>query len=442
MKKLTALLCLLCFISAGICPAVEDVYSGAQKSGAAEIIKKDAGIIKLPVYKEIDRKAYAEKMKQDDDEYKKIKALAASDYYVFYKTSGDKVKVSRFDEETITDNENDYKNIKDSWVEGYYLFYKTADKILRANNLDTQNMRFIIDKKTNVINASASAANLVTINSALADSFYDNEDALAFVIGHELSHHIFNHMQQNVKAYERINKLDIGIENAVNFSILTLGLTAVFVPIYKGRQHVWFKRLRNNEKEADIEALALMARAGYNTESANDVFAVFAKLPETEKHYTDTHPKHAERTAYVNQEIAKLDLEALRLEGENNLYEKPVMKLRRSSDKKSIVLIPSGKRSTAGYLKETPQKKLINKAYKAYLDDNMKEAAALFEEAYKLDKKNYIPCLYLSYIYEYNYKKTNDKDALKQAKKYAKLAYKKHSADKNTLKQKMDTENL
>ena len=253
MKKLFALFCLVCFLSSNFVFAIEDNGQYSQqpvksaKISENKIIKKDAGIIKLPNQEKIDKTAFEAKMAEDEKAYQKV---------------------------------------KHSHGEGYYMFYKAADKIIRANNLDTQNWRFEIVKKPNEINAYANAANHVVMYSSMIDSFFDNEDALSAVIGHELSHHILNHIPQNIKAYDRIRKLDIGIQNSLLFTWMIFPIV-VFVPIYSVRKRVWYKRLRENELEADTEALTLMARAGYDVDYANDLMSTLARLGENEKEYTD-----------------------------------------------------------------------------------------------------------------------------------------------------------
>ncbi len=428
MKKLFVVFCLMSFLSTNTAVAIND-FGNIDKPE-----KKDPGIIKLPNKKEIDQKAFEQKMAKDESEYQKIRMLSGNGNYMLYLEDNGLIKANS----ELTEEEKQEKELKSSWIDGYYLFYKVADKIIRANDLDTQNWRFAIDNKTKEINAYATAANLVVINSSLADTFYDNPDALAWLIGHELSHHILGHLQKMTKAYDRINKLENGIIN----SLMLPGAILIFYPIYNAKQRAWYRRIRKLELEADTEGLSLMARAGFDVDYANDVMSTLTQLGEHEKFYKDTHPQNKKRIENINKQIAILDVNALKTEGEKNLYEKPVMKLKRSSDKKTIVLVPEKSRGSVHYSPVTEQQKIIYKAYSSYLNDDMTQSAKLFEQAYKADKKNYIPCLYLSYINEYNYKKYRDEKNLKQAVKWAKRAYRKHNTDKYTIKQKIEVEKI
>ena len=88
--------------------------------------------------------------------------------------------------------------------------YQILDKILRANKLYNQNYRIGIEIETKEINAFSNSANLILINSSLYDTFLENEDALAFIIAHELSHLLLNHSQacaqNNLKIQQIKNK--------------------------------------------------------------------------------------------------------------------------------------------------------------------------------------------------------------------------------------------
>ena len=109
-----------------------------------------------------------------------------------------------------------YKKNKNQLSEEYYNLYVILDKLLRANNLQYQNWRVGIALNPEEINATASAANFITINSSLYDSFYQNKDALSFVIAHELSHLVLGHAQKTLENRLRIAELERQILQATN----------------------------------------------------------------------------------------------------------------------------------------------------------------------------------------------------------------------------------
>ena len=67
--------------------------------------------------------------------------------------------------------------------------------------------------------------------------------------------------------------------------------------------------------------------------------------------------------------------------------------------------------------------KLIQKAYEYYKNDDFVNAKNFFINAYMYNPNNFIPTLYLSYIEEYNFKKTKNIKSLKEAKYWIKKAY-------------------
>ena len=107
-----------------------------------------------------------------------------------------------------------YSTYKKQLVDEQKELYVILDKLIRANKLQFQNWRVGVQAETEDINASAGSANLIYINSSLYDSLYNNKDALAFVVAHELSHLIHaNHsprfwtlVEENMKDYKKYRK--------------------------------------------------------------------------------------------------------------------------------------------------------------------------------------------------------------------------------------------
>lgn len=74
--------------------------------------------------------------------------------------------------------------------------------------MDYVNWRVAI-RKSEDINAATYSGNYIIINTALYDSVYTNDDALAFVIAHEMSHQILGHTQRQAELYRKLERLDI-----------------------------------------------------------------------------------------------------------------------------------------------------------------------------------------------------------------------------------------
>ena len=142
------------------------------------------------------------------------------------------------------------------------------------------------------MNASASAINLILISSALYDSLHHNEDALAFIVAHELAHFILGHhqisLENNLKiqqSYMRaarasnvateqgqlhtINSILGNSGAAFGNALMGLGASMEANNLHKLIDAI-YKQERELEFAADNEAVALMLRAGYDVKNAKE----------------------------------------------------------------------------------------------------------------------------------------------------------------------------
>ena len=314
----------------------------------------------------------------------------------------------------------EYKKITKGYSAENKKLYLITEKILRANRLNERSWRIVIKNNAENVNAYATAANLVVIISALYDSLYYNDDALAFVISHEIAHFLYNHHQKTLEDYRKYRYYKDGKEY-------------MLFPYYKNE--------RKREKEADTEALTIMTRAGYDPYKALDAMEFFDLLPELYNSYS-SHPKIEDRITNINTEISYLDVNYLNNQGKYNIYNSEVLDLKKSTDKKTLVLTDKSKGQKSKYTPEPPDEKLVRKAYFHYKNNDFKNAANLFEKAYKFNKKNYLPPLFLSYINEYEFNLNKNKRNLKAARKWIKRALKYNSEDINVKKQYNDIEKI
>ncbi|MGF1568760.1 MAG: M48 family metallopeptidase [Nodosilinea sp.] len=92
---------------------------------------------------------------------------------------------------TATDQE--YEQAKQDLPEDYYVLYRVVERIARANQLDSLAWRVIVDPEYDV-NAYATDVNLLAFYAGLMDRLDNNVDAIACVVGHEMSHHTQTHI--------------------------------------------------------------------------------------------------------------------------------------------------------------------------------------------------------------------------------------------------------
>ena len=396
MKKI--ILFLLVFISIINVSFAKDNSPNKSYYGSIEqnLILKDPKLISLQKTKSVDLKLFEQKQLKDKEEYKKCK-----------------------------------KGIK---VE-YYNLYVILDRILRANNLQSQNWRLALKTSLKDINASAGSANLIVVNTSLYDSLYPDESALAFIISHELAHLILKHNQISYENQCEIVTLKRRVR-ALRRQTQSFACTVMAMKL-SSRIDDLYEQQRELEYNADSEAVTLMLRAGYDIEQVFSALNLLSSLPNI---YTDrsTHPSIENRISNVQEDMELLDKNALINEGKYNLYHSKVSSIKKSSDKRTVVLYNKKNSNKIVYVPLTKETKLLNKAYLYYLDKNIPMAKQYFERAYVVNSNNYITPLYLSYISEYNFYNSGDKKDLKDAKFYSKKAYKLNQNDKFVNKQRND----
>jgi predicted Zn-dependent protease len=128
----------------------------------------------------------------------------------------------------------------------------------------------------------------------------ENEDALAVVMGHEVSHALLNHGQQristNLIAQLGLSVVELGAaltmkdQAAKDFFVGALGLGATVGMLGFSR---------DNESEADHYGLILMAIAGYNPDAAVPFWDKMSKLSPEDPLFKDilsTHPSSSKRS--------------------------------------------------------------------------------------------------------------------------------------------------
>lgn len=385
-----------------------------------KIDKKDPELIKINKIEPVNREVYSKKIANDNKEYLNSKKIMDNDYYDLY---------------------------------------RIFEKLLRANNLYYQNWRLAIKPEAEDINAYAGSANMIVIHSSLYDSLYNNDDALAFILSHELGHFLLGHHQislensQAIKQLEtiknnmrqeqyienniqRINNNTYNYYNYAGSGITSLGYTINIAACETAIKKI-YEQERAMEFDADTEAISIMAKAGFDVNNANDAMTFLSNLPNI---YTNrsTHPPINERISNINYIIKISDITELNNEGMQNIYNSKVLKAKKSSDNKTIVVSKPDGNIKVAYRKEGKEDKLLKKAYECYLDNDMSMSKKYFQDAFKINSKNFIPALYLSYINEYEYMQNHNKKSLQTAALWAKKASKINPNDKNITKQKQD----
>lgn len=155
-----------------------------------------------------------------------------------------------------------------------------------------------------VVNAYASGSNEIVIYRGLVD-YLETEDEVAAVVAHEMGHHLANHIEEATQNTRIGGLLGALIANA---ALAAAGYNPSQDPYGQGQDIVdnytevgakagRLSFSKEQERESDLIAAYLLARAGYDLEKAGRVWSVLAKSSKRGVHaeMTDTHPTGPER---------------------------------------------------------------------------------------------------------------------------------------------------
>ena len=347
---------------------------------------KDPHIMKFGDYKNIPAADYNAKLKQDEVKYKEYEKQMAKKHSKYYTTQAD--------------------------TEDFYIVYRVAEKLIRANKLDYMNWRICIKRNVDEPNAYSDGSNLVVLTTAMFDTFKNNEDALALVIGHEMGHALLGHHKRKTQLYGRMQR-----EQA----LAKTGNVGAAV-IYAGMKRKLIIDSKNMEYAADIEGAKLALHAGYSLNSGSDVLSFLTQF-DLDSDYRSDHPRTDKRLESL-KENSRLFPSEWKEMGKYNIYNSDVLPAALSSDRKSMVIsAPKNKYNpNQYYAPETMNEIYARLGYMYYKNGEFVKSLEYFGELFKIDNTNAPAYLYASYSAEYLYKSTNNAKYLTLAKEYANKA--------------------
>lgn len=293
----------------------------------------------------------------------------------------------------------------------FYNLYRIAERIIRANNLYYVNWRISV-RNDDSWNAYADGINSINIYTGLYDSLCGNDDALAYIIGHEMSHILLGHQQRQQEMLDRWERSE-RIRRAMPYGSTgrTTGGLSTYIQEKKN-----MAESRQMEYMADTLGAELMTRAGYDMNKGMQAIKQMeaqAHLDTLRAKINATHPMPEEREASMRENLAVFDPDWVN-EGKQNIINSNVLDVKKSSDRVSIVI--SGTQNPEKVFELEPiDKKLLRIAYMNYKNGNMVNAIKYFKKLNEI-RPTYVNYLYMSYANEYLYNTTHDEKYSKQSK--------------------------
>lgn len=156
--------------------------------------------------------------------------------------------------------------------------------------------------QTDDMNAYAMPGGKIMVYSGLVDKLKLSDAELSAVIGHEISHALREHTRERVsRAYAQQLAL-------AGIAVVTgAGAGAVDLANAVGTVTFQLPHSREQESEADVMGLELMARSGYDPHAAVSVWQkMMAAQQDTSSQFLSTHPSSGNRIAELQARIPKV----------------------------------------------------------------------------------------------------------------------------------------
>lgn len=144
------------------------------------------------------------------------------------------------------------------------------------------------------INAFSTLGDYIYVTTPLMN-FVDSDDELAFILGHELTHIINQHLVRKLKKMALENSVGEKL-NMQQFMAIATNIKLMYAP---------FDQI--DEYDADRGSLTLVKKAGYDESAFNQFFEKYGKMEQKKLfgRFTSTHPTSAHRRACLNKMIGK-----------------------------------------------------------------------------------------------------------------------------------------
>lgn len=148
------------------------------------------------------------------------------------------------------------------------------------------------------VNAFCMPGGKIAFFSGLIDKLKLTDDEIAIVMGHEIAHALREHGRARMA---KGTLLQLGA--ALGSAILGLGDTGQVV-VGQGAQLALLKFSRDDETEADIVGLDIVARAGYDPRAGIALWQKMAKLNKgAPPQWLSTHPAGGNRIAQIQKHL-------------------------------------------------------------------------------------------------------------------------------------------
>ena len=152
-------------------------------------------------------------------------------------------------------------------------------------------------------NAFALPGNKIGIHTGML-TLVDNQDQLAAVIGHEVGHVLAKHSNERASQEMAVNS-GMALIQAIGAPQSALGQTAFGLLGVGAEYGILMPYSREQESEADIIGVDLMAKAGFDPQQSVTLWQKMEQASQGQQpiEFMSTHPAHATRIQNLQQHM-------------------------------------------------------------------------------------------------------------------------------------------
>lgn len=188
----------------------------------------------------------------------------------------------------------EFKSFERGWEMAqdiHFRVYEVVKNICAEEGIPSRNCKWSISvSRSPSFNAYASVNNKIVISSGLIDQI-TYEDELAFVIAHEIAHHLLDHIRKGTALIFTGQILGTVLLNDATGGLVMASLMRSLPS-------------RKFESNADAIAMKIVSSAGYDLNKARFVLMRMAKInPHLKSRLLDSHPAGLERIVSFDQRI-------------------------------------------------------------------------------------------------------------------------------------------
>lgn len=156
---------------------------------------------------------------------------------------------------------------------------------------------------SDTVNAYCMPGGKIAVYTGIISKLKLTDDELAAVIGHEMAHALREHSREQIS-----QKIATQQAIAIGGSLIGLDSLSQNLANMASEYVLILPFSRTMEAESDIIGMELMARAGYNPESAINIWRKMSELNngEAPAEFLSTHPSDTTRIANLEKELPKV----------------------------------------------------------------------------------------------------------------------------------------